>query len=73
MKCSMCGGIMRPTGTDLPFITAAHTIAILKDIPVLQCERCPEHLVDDSIMARVDTMLTGIDSSVELTVIHYPA
>ena len=48
--------------TDLPFKVSEATIAILKEIPVFQCENCSEYLLDDSVMKQVEDVLvkTGI-------------
>lgn len=40
MKCRVCGGKMRAIVTNLPFNPSQKTIVILKELPVLQCERC---------------------------------
>ena len=48
--------------TDLPFKVSEATIAILKEVPVFQCENCSEYLLDDSVMKQVEDVLvkTGI-------------
>jgi hypothetical protein len=46
---------------------------ILKQLPVLQCEACREYLIEDSVMARIDTLLARADSTAELEVIRYAA
>ena len=47
--------------------------AILKEVPVFQCENCSEYLLDDSVMKRVEDILEGVDSSAELEVIKFAA
>jgi YgiT-type zinc finger domain-containing protein len=64
---------MNPVTTDLPFKLSAERIAILKDLPVLQCEACREYLLEDSVMARVDEMLARMDGGAELEVIRFAA
>jgi YgiT-type zinc finger domain-containing protein len=44
---------MHPITTDLPFKTSDRAIVIIKDLPVRQCERCTEYLLDDATLARV--------------------
>lgn len=43
MKCGVCGSELRATHTDLPFKVRETAIVILKHLPVLQCEGCPEY------------------------------
>jgi YgiT-type zinc finger domain-containing protein len=73
MKCTVCGGRMRATTTDLPFKMAEERIVILKQLPVLQCESCREYLIEDTVMARIDELLARGDSTAELEVIRYAA
>ena len=46
--------------TDLLFKVSEATIAILKEIPVFQCENCSEYLLDNSVMKRVEEILEGV-------------
>ena len=64
---------MTRVASDLPFKTSDHTIAILKDVPVLQCGNCGEYLLDDLVMSRVDEILSGVAGTTELEVIRYAA
>lgn len=73
MKCHVCGSKMKPVITDLPFKVQETTIAILKDLPVLQCEGCTEYLLEDPVLTRVDEILEKVDPSAELEVIKYAA
>ena len=59
MNCAVCGARMAQVASDLPFKTADHTIAILKDVPVLQCGNCGDYLLEDAAMSRVDEILSG--------------
>jgi len=73
MRCTVCGARMSPLITDLPFKLSEERIVILKQLPVLQCEACREYLIEDSVLARIDTMLKGTDSTGELEVLRYAA
>lgn len=73
MKCRVCGSVMHAMTTDLPFKVAERAIVIVKDLPVLQCERCGEYVLDDATMARVDELLAGANASAELAIIRYAA
>ena len=73
MKCRVCGGQQQRTITDLPFKTGEHTIVILKNIPVLQCERCAEYAFDDPTFARVEMLLARVESGTELEIISFAA
>ena len=63
MRCRVCGGQQERRVTDLPFKVNDHSIVIVKALPVLQCRQCGESELEDEIMARVDEVLAGIDSS----------
>ena len=73
MKCTVCGARMHPVTTDLPFKLSEERLVILKRLPVLQCAGCREYLIEDAVMARIDTMLTRVDNTAELEVIRYAA
>jgi len=73
MKCHVCGSNFRSVITDLPFKRSDSTIVILKDLPVLQCTRCSEYLLTDSVMARVEEILSQADRRAELEIIRYAA
>jgi YgiT-type zinc finger domain-containing protein len=64
---------MNAISTDLPFKLSEDRIVILKQLPVLQCEACCEYLIEDAVMARIDTLLSRGDSTAELEVIRYAA
>jgi YgiT-type zinc finger domain-containing protein len=57
MKCHICGSEMVPVRTDLPFKVSETATVIIKALPVLQCEGCGEHFLEDSMMRRVDEIL----------------
>ena len=73
MKCTVCGASMNPINTDLPFKLSEDRIVIFKQLPVLQCGACREYLIEDAVVARIDTMLRQADSTAELEVIRYAA
>ena len=64
---------MRPGVTDLPFKISDSAIVIAKGLPVLRCECCREYMIQDSVMRRVDELLSSADKSVELEVVRYAA
>ena len=72
MKCRVCGSKLQAT-TDLPFKVTERTIVILKQMPVSQCERFSEYLIEDSIFARVGELLSKADTSAELEIIPFAA
>jgi YgiT-type zinc finger domain-containing protein len=73
MNCTVCGAALKKVVSDLPFKTTDHTIVILKDIPLLQCDNCTEYLLEDEVLTRVDEILSTVASSAELEVIRYAA
>lgn len=73
MKCHVCGGTLEATVTDMPFKTDAKRIVIVKELPVRQCGSCGEYLIDDPVMARVDTMLAKADQQAELEIVLFAA
>ena len=73
MKCTVCGARMSPVVTDLPFKLSEEHIVILKRLPILQCQSCREYLIEDAVMARIDTILKDTDSMAELEVLRYAA
>jgi len=73
VRCAVCGAEMRPVKSDLPFKTSEQTIVILKGLPVLQCANCAQYLIEDSVLGRVDEILSTIDGAAELEIIRYAA
>ena len=73
MKCEACGAELAAITTDLPFKVREAGIVILKGLPVLQCARCPQYLLEDAVLARVDQILRHVDGEIELEVIRYAA
>jgi len=51
----------------------AKRVVIRKDLPVLQCRSRREYLIEDAVMARMNTMLTEVDERAELEIMSYTA
>ena len=73
MKCLVCGATLRSITTDLPLKVSDRTIVVVKRLPVMQCEGCIEYLIEDSVLAKVDELLSGVDRSIELEVVPFAA
>ena len=73
MRCEVCGAELAPLTTDLPFKVREPGIVILKGVPVLQCAGCPQYLLEDGVLARIDEILRRADAAIELEVIRYAA
>lgn len=75
MRCEVCGAELKAIITDLPFKVREPGIVIVKGVPVLQCASCPQYLLDDSVLARVDDMLRRVNggNELELEIIRYAA
>jgi YgiT-type zinc finger domain-containing protein len=73
MRCTSCGAELQATRTDLPFKLNETTIVILKALPVLQCGKCPEYLIEDDVLRRVDELLSRVEGGTELEISRYAA
>ena len=73
MNCTVCGAELTPTQTDLPFKVRETSIVILRSLPVLQCRNCPEYLLEDQVLGRVDEILGEVDAGAEVEIIRYAA
>ncbi|MCU0288165.1 MAG: type II toxin-antitoxin system MqsA family antitoxin [Acidobacteria bacterium] len=73
MKCHICGGNLNPTRTDLPFKRDEKSIVILKDIPIFQCENCQEYLIEDPVMAEIESIMATVNPTAELEIFRYAA
>ena len=71
MRCHVCGAIMEAIVTTLPFKVRDQTIIIIKGVPVRQCARCREYLLEDVVMAQVDSILAQVNAAAELEVIEF--
>ncbi|HAT48995.1 MAG: YgiT-type zinc finger protein [Magnetococcales bacterium] len=73
MKCHVCGSELERTVTSLPFKTGEDSVVIVKNLPVAQCGNCREYLIEDVVMARVESILDRIGPAAELEVVRYAA
>ncbi|MEK6709920.1 MAG: YgiT-type zinc finger protein [Nitrospinota bacterium] len=73
MKCTVCGAELKAVRTDLPFKAGERNIVILKNLPVAQCGGCPEYLIEDEVLRRVDDILARVGTKRELEIVHYAA
>lgn len=73
MKCGVCGGELTAAKTDLPFKINGNTIVIVKELPVLQCEKCPEYLIEDKVLSWIDEVLAKVEGGTELEILRYAA
>jgi len=64
---------MRAAVTDLPFKSSDHSIVVIKELPVLLCENCTEYVLEDRVMATVDSIMEGVGDASELRVVKYAA
>jgi hypothetical protein len=42
-------------------------------LPVLQCGKCGENVLEDSVMQRVEDIMQNVDAAAELEIIRYAA
>ena len=73
VQCSVCGGELIREMSDLPFKVSDTSIVILKGLPVIQCARCPEYLIEDEVLRRVDEILSKVEGGTELEIVRYAA
>ena len=73
MRCTVCGGQMAATVTDVPFKVRDTGIVIIKGLPVFACGSCSAYLIADDIMGRVDQILARVDSAAELEIVRFAA
>jgi YgiT-type zinc finger domain-containing protein len=73
MRCTVCGSELMTTQTDLPLKIRETSIAIVKSLPVLQCRNCPEYLIEDEVLSRVDQILGEVATGSEVEIIRYAA
>jgi len=65
--------VLQARHTTLPFKVGDDRIVIIKGLPVLQCGNCSEYVIEDAVMERVETILNGVDTTVELETLSYVA
>ncbi len=73
MNCGICGEEMTKITTNLPFRLPNKFIAIMKNLPVIQCQHCGEYLIEDKVMKRLENVFENISPTVELEVYSYAA
>jgi YgiT-type zinc finger domain-containing protein len=73
MRCQVCGAKMEAVVTTLPFKVGNRMIIVVKGVPVRQCTRCSEYLLEDAVMAQVDSLLAHVHAAAELEVIDFAA
>ena len=73
MKCTCCGAPMDARYTDLPFKLGDTTIIVIRAVPVLACRGCPEYLVSDGDMRRIEQLLERRAMDEQLAVIQFAA
>ena len=73
MKCRICGAEMNPITTDLPFKATDRTIVIVKGLPILDCHNCTEYVIEDPVLVQVERILSKVNTSAELEIIHFAA
>ena len=73
MRCGVCGGLLARVRTDLPFKVRDTGIVILKGLPILQCGHCPQYLIEDTVLAKVDEILARVADGTELEIVRYAA
>jgi YgiT-type zinc finger domain-containing protein len=66
MRCRICGGLLEPCVTDLPFKIGDSAIVILRPLPVLQCCQCGDSELEQATMARIDQLLAAVEGPPEL-------
>ena len=64
---------LKTATTDLRLKVSDTTIVILKGLPVLQCARCPEYLLEDEVLRRVEEILARVEGGTELEIVRYAA
>lgn len=71
MRCAVCGAELKASTTDLPFKVDDTTTVIVKGLPVVQCGRCPEYLIENEVLGRVDEIVAKVESGTELEIVRY--
>jgi len=73
MKCHVCGASLSRLTTDLPFKLREGSIVIIRRLPILQCRKCPEYLLEDQVMTHVEELLKSVREGTELEIVQYAA
>ena len=64
---------MEAVVTVLPFKVRDRTIIIVKGVLVRQCARCSRYMLEDAVMAQVDSILAQVDAAAALEVLEFAA
>ena len=72
-QCHLCGASLVSMTTDLPFKIREGSIVVIRGLPVLQCCKCPEYLLEDQVMAQVEELLRSVREGIEIEVVQYAA
>ena len=73
MNCHVCGSTMWPLVTDLLFKVRESSTVITGGLPTLQCESCREHLIEDTVMGKVEAILENAGAAAGLEVVSFAA
>ena len=73
MKCTCCGTAMVRAHTDLPFKVGRHAVVVVRGVPVIECPSCPEFVIDDPDMERIEEVLAARSPTTELEVVSFAA
>ena len=73
MRCRLCGGLLEPRVTDLPFKVSDTSIVIVKALPVLECGQCGEAELSGDTMAKVEEVIARVDDASEVEVVRFAA
>jgi len=73
MMCTVCGSQMRATTTDLPFKVSDTAIVVVRAVPVQECANCPEYLIGDADMRKIEEILAERSRDAELELVRFAA
>ena len=71
MNCHFCKGSMKPS-TTTHFVDLKKCMIIVKNVPCWECAHCGEILLDDEVVARLDSIIKKVSELVtEIAVVEY--
>ena len=73
MTCRTCGAKLKPVRADLPFRREDESIVIVRGLPVMRCTVCSVYFLEDSVITKIQELITLIRKSSQLDVISYAA
>jgi len=73
MTCRTCGAPLKPVRADLPFRREDDSIVIVRGLPVMRCTECSVYFLEDSVITKIQELITLIRSNSQLDVISYAA